>query len=76
MRAAGCLNFVYSSSATVYGEPKTIPIPESSPLVPESPYAKSKVFCEWMLMDIAKGEHHGQAHPVIPPRCQLTPLNG
>lgn len=57
MKSHNISNFVYSSSATVYGEPKIIPIPESSELVGSSPYAKSKVFCEWMLMDIAKGEY-------------------
>lgn len=31
-----CYNLVYSSSATVYGVSKTIPIPETSPLAPES----------------------------------------
>lgn len=31
-----CYNLVYSSSATVYGAPKTIPIPEYTPLAPES----------------------------------------
>lgn len=56
MKDHGCQNFVYSSSATVYGEPKTIPIPETSPLQPHSPYAKTKVFCEYILMDLAKGE--------------------
>jgi UDP-glucose 4-epimerase len=56
MKDNGCKNFVYSSSATVYGEPETIPIPETSPLQPHSPYAKTKVFCEYILMDLAKGE--------------------
>lgn len=56
MKDHGCQNFVYSSSATVYGEPKIIPIPESSPLQPESTYAKTKVFCEYILMDLAKAD--------------------
>lgn len=56
MKDHSCQNFVYSSSATVYGEPSTIPIPETSPLQPHSPYAKTKVFCEYILMDLAKGE--------------------
>lgn len=59
MKDHGCQNFVYSSSATVYGEPETIPIPETSPLQPHSPYAKTKVFCEYILMDLAKGESDG-----------------
>jgi UDP-glucose 4-epimerase len=54
MQAHHVQNFVYSSSATVYGEPKNIPIPETEPLQPHSPYAKTKVFCEYILMDVAK----------------------
>merc|ERR1711939_459513 len=42
MRKNDCYRLVYSSSATVYGAPKTIPIPETSPLVAESVYGRTK----------------------------------
>ena len=44
-------HFVFSSSATVYGEPKTIPIPETSPIMPMSVYGRSKGMVEHMLND-------------------------
>lgn len=47
---------VYSSSATVYGIPKTIPIPETSPIAPESCYGRTKAMCEAILKDLTKGE--------------------
>jgi UDP-glucose 4-epimerase len=39
------MRFVLSSTAALYGTPKTVPIPEDAPLDPESPYGDSK----WML---------------------------
>jgi UDP-glucose 4-epimerase len=39
------MRFVLSSTAALYGTPKTVPIPEEAPLDPESPYGDSK----WML---------------------------
>jgi len=55
-REFGCTRFVYSSSATVYGTPPVIPIPESTPLVAESVYGRSKVMCETILQDLAAAE--------------------
>ena len=46
-------NFIFSSSASVYGEAEFLPIPESAPLRPGSPYGKSKLMTEWMLQDAA-----------------------
>ena len=43
------LRFVFSSTAAVYGEPKTIPIPEDHPLSPTNPYGESKLIVEQML---------------------------
>lgn len=51
MRAAGVDRFVFSSTAAVYGEPETIPIPEDHPLRPTSPYGASKWMVERMLAD-------------------------
>ena len=43
---------VYSSSATVYGAPETIPIPETTPMDPHSPYGRSKQICEMIIRDV------------------------
>ena len=45
----GVLRFVLSSTAALYGTPKTVPIPEDAPLDPESPYGDSKWFLERAL---------------------------
>ena len=41
--------FVFSSTAAVYGEPQTVPIPEDHPLAPTNPYGESKLIVEQML---------------------------
>ena len=40
---------VFSSSATVYGEPASVPINEQFPHAPENPYAQTKLMCEQIL---------------------------
>ncbi|GAA5921276.1 hypothetical protein JCM1841_002580 [Sporobolomyces salmonicolor] len=45
-------NIVYSSSATVYGAPAINPIPETSPLQPESCYGRTKMMTELILKDV------------------------
>ena len=49
MVAHGVRRFVFSSSAGVFGDPETLPIPEEAPLVPTSPYAETKVVVERLL---------------------------
>jgi UDP-glucose 4-epimerase len=49
MQAAKCRSIVFSSSATVYGDPASVPIDETFPCAPESPYAHSKLVCEQVL---------------------------
>lgn len=49
MLRAGVRNFVFSSTAAVYGEPPTSPIDEDFPLVPTSPYGDSKLAFEKIL---------------------------
>jgi UDP-glucose 4-epimerase len=44
-------NFIFSSSAAVYGTPQQIPIPESHPLDPCNPYGQTKYFIEKILQD-------------------------
>jgi UDP-glucose 4-epimerase len=46
-------NFIFSSTAAVYGTPPTIPVSEDSPTAAESPYGRSKLMTEWMLQDAA-----------------------
>ena len=50
-----CRQFVYSSSATVYGTPPIIPIPETTKLIADSPYGKTKVMAETILDDLCHG---------------------
>jgi len=51
MLEAGVKNFVFSSSAAVYGVPQELPIPESHPLNPINPYGQTKLFFEKILQD-------------------------
>lgn len=48
----GCWNFVFSSSATVYGSPKELPIKEDFPLSTTNPYGTTKLMNEEILKDI------------------------
>ena len=50
-----CTRIVYSSSATVYGTPPVIPIPESTRIEAHSPYGKTKVMCETIISDLCSG---------------------
>ncbi|MBN9024950.1 MAG: UDP-glucose 4-epimerase GalE [Rhizobiales bacterium] len=47
----GVRNFIFSSTAAVYGEPAVSPISETSAMQPISPYGASKLMTEWMLRD-------------------------
>jgi len=49
MLATGTQNLVFSSTAAVYGEPKSTPIPETADLAPTNPYGESKLLVEHML---------------------------
>ena len=51
MEAVNCHNIIFSSSATVYGEPKTLPLTETHPLAPVNPYGRTKLFIEDMIKD-------------------------
>jgi UDP-glucose 4-epimerase len=53
MDEAGVHRLVLSSSASVLGTPRTEPVDEDAPTVPENPYGRSKLICEWMLADAA-----------------------
>ncbi len=49
MQRANVKHFVFSSSCSVYGTPKQLPVSEHNELHPESPYAESKLMVEQML---------------------------
>ena len=51
MRKHGCKNLVFSSSATVYGDPATVPIREDFPLHVTNPYGRTKLMQEEMFRD-------------------------
>ena len=50
----GVRNFIFSSTAAVYGEPRQNPVTEAETLKPVSPYGRSKLMVEWMLEDVAQ----------------------
>ena len=57
MRRHGVRNFVFSSSATVYGDPASVPIREDFPTGgTTNPYGTSKLFQEKMLMDVCAAD--------------------
>ena len=56
MREFNVDKFVFSSSATVYGSPKTCPIKEDFPLSTTNPYGSTKLMIENMLRDICKAD--------------------
>ena len=56
MGEAGLRTIVFSSSATVYGEPATVPIREDFPLSASNPYGRSKLMIEDVLRDAAAAD--------------------
>ncbi len=52
MQEQGINNIVFSSSATVYGDPETVPITEDSPLFAVNPYGRTKLTMEYILRDL------------------------
>lgn len=52
MDAHDCRKLVFSSSATVYGHPDQVPIPETAPLRVTNPYGRTKLMIEEMLADL------------------------
>jgi UDP-glucose 4-epimerase len=51
--------FVFSSSAAVFGTPDTGVVTEENPTRPESPYGESKLIGEWLLRDVARAAESG-----------------
>ncbi|MCW5656053.1 UDP-glucose 4-epimerase GalE, partial [Hydrogenophaga sp.] len=61
---AGARHLVFSSSATVYGDPQRVPIVESDPVGPTNPYGRTKLMAEQVLQDLSRSD----------PRWKLTLL--
>jgi UDP-glucose 4-epimerase len=59
----GVDRFIFSSTAAVYGNPDQVPVPESAPTRPLSPYGSSKLMTEIMLHDVAMA--HGMSYVVL-----------
>ena len=64
MGRAGLRRLVFSSSATVYGDPASVPIREDFPLSASNPYGRSKLFIEEIMRDLHRSD----------PRWDLTLL--
>ena len=60
MDRAGVRRIVFSSSATVYGDPETVPIKESSKLQVTNPYGRTKLMCEDILRDLQQADPRWQ----------------
>lgn len=56
MKKHGVRNLVFSSSATVYGDPASVPITEEFPLSATNPYGRTKLFIEYILKDFYKAD--------------------
>ena len=56
MRARGVMRFVFSSSATVYGQPERLPIAEDAALRATNPYGQTKLMAEQILRDLGAAE--------------------
>ncbi|MCM2679682.1 UDP-glucose 4-epimerase GalE [Echinimonas agarilytica] len=56
MKKAGVKRLVFSSSATVYGDPASVPIVESFPTSATNPYGRSKLIVEEILTDLAQSD--------------------
>lgn len=56
MSSAGVKSMIFSSSATVYGDPATVPIREDFPLGPTNPYGRTKLMIEEILRDLWQAE--------------------
>ncbi len=57
MKEYKVLNLVFSSSATVYGNPATLPIKENFPVSATNPYGNTKLFIEQILTDFQNSDH-------------------
>jgi len=57
MKEFNCKNLIFSSSATVYGKPSSLPIKEDAPTSTTNPYGSTKLFIEEILKDLYKSDN-------------------
>ncbi len=57
MSKHGVKNIVFSSSATVYGDPEINPIPETAPVTAVNPYGRTKLTIEYILKELYESDH-------------------
>ena len=69
MTKYNCTNIVFSSSATVYGDPASVPVTESFPTMGTNPYGRTKLFIEQILTDLYRCRARPPS-PLAPPRLQ------
>ena len=60
---AGVRHVIFSSTAAVYGEPETVPVPETLATNPINPYGRSKLMSEWMIADASAA--HGFSYVIL-----------
>jgi UDP-glucose 4-epimerase len=60
---SGVRHVIFSSTAAVYGEPATVPVPETLATNPINPYGRSKLMSEWMIEDAARA--HGFSYVIL-----------
>jgi len=63
METAGVKKLVFSSSATVYGDPEVLPLTEDMPLSATNPYGRSKLIIEDMLRDLPEADRLNNTQP-------------
>jgi len=56
MKTRGCKRLVFSSTASVYGQPRSLPVREDAELAPSSPYGMSKLMSENILKDLERSD--------------------
>jgi UDP-glucose 4-epimerase len=56
LQRVGLRRLIFSSSATVYGIPDEVPVAETAPIRPTTPYGRSKAMTEWMLGDLSRAD--------------------
>ncbi len=60
MQEYGCHRLIFSSSATVYGQPQYLPLDEKHPVSATSPYGRTKLMIEEILKDVAAADKNSQ----------------
>jgi hypothetical protein len=73
MDAAGVRRIVFSSSATVYGDPESVPIVEAARIGPTNPYGRTKAAIETVLSDLAASDARWAASSTKPHSSSCQP---